>query len=260
MIATIRSEFTKFLTLPTVWIMTAVILAIFFFLQYSVFGDHISMVQNVGPDGMADGTHVETEISQVIGVTIFNAGLLMPVLGAMIAGTEFRAGQLGLSFVAVPNRTRLIIGKVFATTIYAVALSIVCILIASILAFIAVKDWKPELLWSPEMMLAHGRLLLYMITSTLMGLGLTLLTRRTLTGIIIAVVLMMLGLARIVAMISSAVDSFVPLSAARNLLLQNRDAGPPLTGSAESGALVLIIWAVVVTIIAVIMMKRKDAR
>lgn len=264
MINTIRSEFTKFLTLPSVWIITGVPFVLFLFLQTTVLGDNTQMVENVRPDGMVEYmgrlTRAETEVTQNIGISIFNAGLLLPILGAVIAGLEFRAGQLGLSFVAVPNRGRMILGKILATTLYVLGFGILCIALATVFTYVAVQDWNTDLLWSPDMMAAHGRLLLFMVTSTLIGLSITLITRRTLTGIITSVVLMMLTLAQVVALVSPVVDAFLPLSAARNLLLQGRDAGAPLTGSAEHGAIVLIGWAVIVSVVAAVAMKRKDAR
>lgn len=260
----IRSELTKVLTLRSLWVMTGVILALNLFFQYQTLGFNIDAVVNVRPDGMTGSggqlIHAETELRQTIGVTVFNPGLLFPILGAMLAGAEFRSGQLGLSVVAVPNRTRLILGKILAATVYVFVLALVCIALAAAFTYVAVRDWNPGMLWSADMLAVEARVLLFAITITLIGAGITLLTRRTLTGIIATVVLIMLTMTQVVAMVSPAVDAFLPLSAARNLLLQGRDAGAPLTGSAEHGAIVLTVWALVTSIVAALAIKRRDAR
>ncbi|GAA0989753.1 hypothetical protein GCM10009551_047230 [Nocardiopsis tropica] len=263
-LSVVRSELTKVLTLPSVWVITGVILALNVFFQYQTLGFNIDTVANVRPDGMSEvdgrAVHAETELRQTLGVSVFNPGLLFPILGAVLAGTEFRAGQLGLSLVAVPHRLRLVLGKLSAMTAYALVLGLVCIAMANAFMYIAVRNWNPDMLWSTDMLAAEAALLLFTVTFTLIGAGITLITRRTLTGIIATVILIMLTMAQVVAMVSPAVDAFLPLSAARNLLLQGRDAGAPLTGSAGHGAAVLAGWALVTSVVATLAVKRRDAR
>ncbi|WP_017539746.1 ABC transporter permease [Nocardiopsis halophila] len=260
----VRSELTKILTLRSVWIATGAIIALNLFFQYQNFPFVIETVANVRGDGLSevDGRLVdaETELRQTLGVSVFNPGLLFPILGAVIAGAEFRAGQIGLSVVAVPDRIRLVIGKVVAATAFVLGLGIVCILIATASTYIAVRNWNPGMLWSGAMLAVDARLLLFIGTSALIGVGITLISRRTLAGVVATVVLIMLTMAQLVAAVSPAVDAFLPFSAARNLLLQGRDAGAPLTGTAVHGGAVLLGWAVVATVSAALVIDRRDAR
>lgn len=261
----VRAEFTKFLTLPSVWIVSAVIGLIFTFLHMTAFGDHVQMIANVRPDGMYDTGHrlveLSDEVTGYIYVPPLNAGLLLPVLGAVIAGIEFRAGQLGLSMVAVPNRSRLFAGKVIATTLYVLTLWVVFVAIGFVVIYFAVKDWDPTVLWQSAVFLSCARLLLFMVCATLIGFGITILARSTLVGIIFSIVSIMLVFAQVIAMISPALDAIlVPFSAARNLLLQGEDSGPPVTAGALHGGLVLTGWAVVSVGAAAIAMTRRDAR
>lgn len=265
MFSVIRSEFTKFLTLPGVWLVTGVIVLLFIYMQQSLHADHISMIENVRPDGTADiGMGVVNVASQIrgsIGTAVMNAGLLLPVLGAVIAGTEFKAGQLGLSLVAVPNRTRFVVTKVLAVGLYAAGLAIVFIAAALVLIYLAVKDWNPDVLWSTQTLQEAGRVLLYMVTITLTGAAITLVTRRTLSGIIVSIVLITLTFAQVVALIAPAVDAFLPLSAARNLMFQDAAILPvPLTGTELQGALVLTGWAAITSVVALVLIRRRDAR
>ncbi|MGP9602310.1 hypothetical protein ACT3SY_05735, partial [Brachybacterium sp. AOP42-E1-35] len=102
---------------------------------------------------------------------------------------------------------------------------------------------------------------LYMVTITLTGAAITLVTRRTLSGIIVSIVLITLTFAQVVALIAPAVDAFLPLSAARNLMFQDAAILPvPLTGTELQGALVLTGWAAITSVVALVLIRRRDAR
>lgn len=261
----VRAEFTKFLTLPSVWIVTAVICLIFTYMHVSAISDQFDLIEKLrASGGSLDGERghsLSAELSGMIITAPLNAGLLLPMLGAVIAGTEFRAGQLGLSMVAVPRRARFITGKVIAAMLYVCGLWIVFTAVGYLTVFLTVKDWEPSILWDSELFVSYARLLLFMVTATLIGFGITLLTRSTLVGIVFSVVSIMLVFAQVVAMVSPSLDAIlVPFSAARNLLLQGQDSGPPTTAGALHGALVLIGWALLTVGSAAVAMTRRDAR
>ncbi|AOS63163.1 hypothetical protein [Actinoalloteichus hymeniacidonis] len=263
MLGIIRSELTKILTLPSVWITAGVILAVNLFFQYQSIGFNIETVANIGPDGLVEVRgqleSAETVLRQALEASLFSPSILLCVLGAVIAGAEFRTGQLGLSLVAVPGRVRLVLGKIIATTVYALGFGLFCIALAAAFLYVAARDWNPGILWSLELLAGEARILLFMVTFTLIPLAITLITRRTLSGIIVAMVLVMLTMAQVVAVVSPAVDAFLPVSAARNLLLQGTDNPVPLTGSAGHGAMVLIGWTVLTCIASVLIIRRRDA-
>lgn len=265
MLSVIRSEFTKFLTLPGVWIVTGVIVLLYVYMQQSTYGDNLAMVQGVRPDGTAEtffgSVHVATQLRGSIGTAVMNAGLLLPVLGAIIAGTEFKTGQLSLSLVAVPHRTRFVGGKLVAISLYVIGLALVFSAIALVLIALVVKDWDPGLVWSGAIALVIGRVTLFMVAATLTGSAITLIARRTLIGIILSIMLLTLTFAQVVALISPVADAFLPFSAARNLMFQEAAVLPvPLSGTALQGALVLTGWAVVSSAVALVLMRRRDAR
>lgn len=250
----VRAEFTKFLTLPSVWIVTAVICLMFTYMHVSAIPDQLDFFAN-------RSGNVGAEVSGMVITAPLNAGLLLPMLGAVIAGAEFRAGQLGLSVVAVPNRARFMAGKVIATALYSFGLWAIFTIIGLITVYLAAKDDDSSILWDSELLLSCASLLLFMVTATLIGFGITMLTRSTLVGIIFSVVSIMLVFAQVVAMISPTLDAIlVPFSAARNLLLQGQDSGPPTTAGALHGALVLTGWALLSVGSAAVAITRKDAR
>lgn len=264
-LSVIRSEFTKFLTLPGVWVVSGVIVLLFVYSEHVAYGYHIAMIENVRPDGTADTdrgiVQVAAEIRGSLGTAVVNAGLLLPVLGAIIAGTEFKAGQLGLSLVAVPNRTRFVLGKVVAIALYAASLALVFIVIAVVLIYLVIKGWDTAPLWSFSMLREIGRVILLVVTTTLTGAAITLIARRTLIGIIVSIALLTLTFSQVVAMIAPVADAFLPFSAARNLLFQGATGLPvPLTGTELQGALVLTAWAVIGSSCALITIRRRDAQ
>ena len=65
---------------------------------------------------------------------------------------------------------------------------------------------------------------------------------------------------QVVAIMSPKVDAFLPLSAARNLLLQGTDNPVPLTGTSLQGGLVLLGWVIISAVGAVVVLTRRDAR
>ncbi|MEY9211674.1 hypothetical protein NI17_009280 [Thermobifida halotolerans] len=122
--------------------------------------------------------------------------------------------------------------------------------------YLGVGDWNPALLWSTEALTGQGRFLLYAVLMTLTGFAAPLLARRNLTGIIAVTVLIALTMAQLFAAVPAA-DALLPLSAARNLLLE--PTTNVLTASPAHGAAVLVGWAVL-TVAAAVALHRWDAR
>lgn len=259
MLATIRSEITKTFTLPSVWIMTGVLFAVFLFFQYQIFGFYSETAAGLATDQVSEPVVVSGLLSDLES-SIFNPGILLTVLGAIIAGAEFRTGQFGMSVVAVPNRIRLVLGKTIVTALYAVVLGLVWIIIATWIMLASADGVSLGSVFTGDYVLAQLRMLLFLVAFALFPLGLTLITKRTLTGVIVAMVVIMLTMSQIVAMIAPVIDALLPLSAARNLLLQGANNPVPLTGSALNGALVLAAWAIITTVAAAVVIKRRDAR
>lgn len=260
----IRSEFTKFLSLRGVWIITAITTGLFLRVQTTLHGQHVAMIDVIRPDGTADigfgVSPVIDEIQHSIGTAALNAGLLLPALGAVLAGLEFKPGQLGLSLVAVPNRARFVVGKLLAITLFTVGVALVFIVVALFLIHLAVHDRHLDATWLLPMAQESARVILFMVTTVLLGAGLTLIARRALAGIIIATVLTTLTMLQVVANVSPAADAWLPISAARNLLLLETNITVPLTGSQWHGAVVLTLWATLSWVVALVLLRRRDAR
>lgn len=264
MVAVVRSELTKIVTQPTVWIVTGILLALHVLVQVQGTGLFRRAMASLTPDGMIEIFVGRTEPAVPALVELLVAGslqicLFVWVLGAVIAGSEVRAGQLGVSVLAVPSRTRLVVGKAIATGLYALGVGVAFAAIATGFMYTVVKDWNPSILWSQEAILGQGRILLLTVTITLAALGITLIVRRTLIGIITVAVLLGLTMTQLVALVSPTIDAFLPYSAARNLLLRE-GAAPPLTAGPVHATIVLIGWAFLSVALAGFVVRRRDAR
>jgi len=264
MLAVVRSELTKIVTQPTVWLVTGMLLALDVLVHLQGTGLFRKAMSSITPDGMVEIFVGRTEPAAPALVELLVAGslqicLFVWVVGAVIAGSETRAGQLGVSVLAVPSRARLVLGKAIATGLYALGLGLVFTGIATAFMYTVVKDWNPSILWSREALIGQCRILLLTVTITLAALGITLIVRRTLVGIIAVAVLLGLTMTQLVAFISPVVDAFLPYSAARNLLLRG-NATPPLTAGPVHATLVLIGWAFVSVAVAGFVVRRRDAR
>lgn len=269
MMATIRSEFTKIITLRSVWIITFILLAVGLFFQYASGTGFLESLKSIDENGMhweyRRPVDAEIDFFSTIGSAIFNPGVLFPLLGAVIAGAEFRTGQLGVSLLAVPSRTQMIISKIIATTVYTLSIGIIYTIMSLVTAYFMVKDWRPELLWSHEVFIQISGNLFFLVAVTLITLGITLILKQTLSGILVMGVFLGITLTQILAGISSLLDALTPISAARNFLLQESGAamvppGPPYSSSNLVGGTVLALWVITVLTISIILMKRRDAR
>lgn len=267
MISIVRSELTKALTLPSVWIIMVILTAVDLLFQLQLFLFNQELIANLRGDGTSVVNSVPVVADEsVFGdyvASIFNPAILLPLLSTVTAGAEFRTGQLGMSVLAVPRRMRLLVGKIVAVAFQILILGTLWIGAAKVLLHLALHGWEAgwtPSAWSPRFLLADARILLFMVTAALFAYAITLIARRTLVGVIVAVVLIMVTMTQMLTLISPAVDALALFSAARNLVLAGGDVAVPLTGSAVQGAAVLIGWAVLACAVAVAVVTRRDAR
>lgn len=266
MINTIRSEFTKIITLPSVWIVTGILLAIGLFFQYQGMSVTLETLETLDANGMhwwyGRPIDAELDLFSTMGAVIFNPAIFFIILGAVIAGAEFRTGQLGLSVLAVPSRTRFVIGKTIATTLYALIIGLIFAAMTFFFTYLSVKNWQPNLIWRPEALMQTAGGILFIVAITLMTLGITLITRRTLRGILVMGGAIVVTTSQVIASFVPTLDALTPISAARNLLLQSDTGipGPPFSSSPEMGALVLAGWIVLMFSISMATIQRRDAR
>lgn len=264
--ALVRSELTKILTLPSVWIFLGVLLVLHVAVQAFSLGLYTDAVAGIDASGMIEifeGERVPAvpEITEQLVAGMFAPVPLLPVAGALIAGSEFWTGQIGVSAAASASRVRLVAAKTVATGLVTVAACGVLALLTSAVMFPAVRSWEPSILVSGGVLTGYLRVTLVAVCATLVALGITLLTRRALVAILVLAVLLGVTISQVVAALAPAVDAALPISAARNLLFaESVNVVPPLTSGPSTAALVLVVWALAAVAASTAALTRRDAR
>lgn len=262
-LAVIRSELTKILTAPVILLVTGIILALDALILAQPMQLYAAAVAGITPDGTIEifqGQPRPAEqalVGQLVASSLQSA-LFVPVIGALIAGQEFRNGQIGISVLAVPQRGRLLAGKTVAAAAYVAVVAIIITMLSTLFLYIAVQDWNPAILISGAALAGDAKFIFFTVGYTLTVFALTVAARRTLLGIIAIVVFLGLTMSQILAVTMPAIDALTPMSAARNLLLD--PVGNTLTGDPVGATAVIVGWGVLAVAAAAFMLHRRDAR
>lgn len=266
LLAAVRSETTKILTLRSLLVCCAALLVLHAGIQAASLGLYADAVAGIDADGTIEiftGSRVPAveEVTEQLVAAVFQVVPLLPVAGALVAGSEFRTGQIGLSVTAVPSRVRLVAATAIATALLTAALCLVLALVTTAFMLPAVAGWNPEVLVSPAVLGGYLRVTVVAVCTTLTAWGIALVARRALVGVLVVALLLGATITQVVAALSPAVDAALPISAARNLLFHDsRDVVPPLTSGPWTAAVVLTAWAVVAVAVSAAVVGRRDAR
>ncbi|GII76147.1 hypothetical protein Sru01_11290 [Sphaerisporangium rufum] len=263
-LAAARAELTKIVTLRAVWFGTGAIVALHVLVLAQNVAADTAAVHAITPDGMierfpGDVRPAREALVEYLAAASFQMDLFLPLVAAVAAGQEFRAGQLGTSLLAVPRCGRLVCAKTLATGGFLLALAVAVAAISTAFMYVTVKDWDPGLPVSAAALAAQGRFVAHAVLSGLTTYAITMITRSTLAGILVTVGLAALTMTQVLASIAPALDALVPLSAGRNLILSPGD-GITLSAGPGHAMAVLITWATVTTTVAALALTRRDAR
>ncbi|WP_432981401.1 hypothetical protein [Dactylosporangium sp. CA-233914] len=261
--AAARAEFTKIISLRSIWIATGVILALHLLVQAANLRLNSNAVAAITPNGTielfeGDPQPAHRALVDFLVASSFQMGLFLPALAAMIAGQEFRGRQLGQSALAVPRRGRLVVAKTIAATCFLALVSALIAAVSAAFLYAATRNWDPGLVVSADAWRGQAKFLAFAVLTGLVSVALTLLARSTLLGIVITVALIALTMTQLLAALAPVLDSLLPLSAGRNLLLN--PAENDLSAGPGQALFVLIGWPVVAMTVAGIALTRRDAR
>jgi ABC-type transport system involved in multi-copper enzyme maturation permease subunit len=262
-IAAVRAEFTKITTMRSVWITTGVILALHLVIQAANLRINADAVAAITPTGTIelyenDPQPAYRALVDFLVASSFQMGVFLPILAVIMAGQEFRGRQLGQSLLAVPRRGRLIVAKTVAIAGFLTLVSVVIAGISTGFLYAATKDWDSGLVTSADAVEGQARFLAFAVLTGLVSVALTVLGRGTLAGVGATVALIALTMTQLVASLTPALDSLLPLSAGRNLLLN--PAHNELSAEPGQALVVLIAWPIVALAAAGIALSRRDAR
>ncbi|MEV7804660.1 ABC transporter permease [Microbispora sp. NPDC088329] len=246
------------------WLVTGAVVALHVLVLAQNVGADTEAVNRITADGMierfpGDVRPAHDMLVEYMAASSLQMCLFLPCLAAVMAGQEFRAGQLGMSLLAVPRRGRLVVAKTLAAGGFLLFAAVVIAAISAAFTYVTVRDWDPGLVVSADAWTARAKFLAFAVLSGLVTFAVTLIVRGTLAGILVTVVMTALTMSQILAAFAPALDALVPLSAGRNLILLPEE-DLRLSAGPGHAMVVLVVWPLLATVAAAIALSRRDAR
>jgi ABC-2 type transport system permease protein len=128
------------------------------------------------------GSDSDKTFIQMLSNALQPAGILLPVVGILLVTSEWSQRTALVSFALVPQRTRLILAKVLAGVVLALAATVVALVIAVLGTALASTDVPNQ--WS----LPFGLLLqdlVYVVTAMIIGIGFGVALQSSAPGIVL---------------------------------------------------------------------------
>ncbi len=252
----VRSEWTKLRTLRSTWITLLIAL----FLSVGIAALIGSNLGEPGPDGGGGPPpQVLADIPAALLAGTLFASLVLGVLGALAASTEYSTGTVRATLTAVPKRLPVLAARVVVVTVVAAVAGAVLSTAAFWMGSVLL-DAPLSAGWGDDGVLAAlvgntG----YLVAITLLGLGLGMLARSTAGAITVLVALVFL-LPSILPFISAdwvqSVNDYLPGTAGSSLQSTQEELSVLSRGTAT---LTLALWALVPLVVAAVLLKRRDA-
>ena len=244
------AELLKIRTLRSAWVVAGIILTIHLTVSLQNIGLTRDAVDRIGPDGLIEVFIGErrpagAELIALLVGSSAQLSLFLPVLAAVIAGQEFRAGQLGATLLAVPRRGRLLAAKSLAFGAHLLVVLLVMIGVSNATMYAAIKDWNPGLLLTADAVRGQGKFVIFALLYSLLSYALTMIVRSTLIGIVITTGLMAVTMAQV----AGPINNLLPLSAGLNLMQGLTSPYPALA--------VIVGWALVAVLGAWLALERR---
>ena len=246
----LRSETIKFFTVrSTVWSLLIAVVLIVGFAAIMAFASKSEDV--FGATGVPVGA-----MAPVVGV--YFAQLVYVVLGVISVGAEYSTGMVRSTLSAAPTRVPALLAKILVVGVASFVSSLVAVLIA----FAVVQAILSSTTFGASLSDPHvGRMLvgaaLYLSFLTMFSLAVGAIVRNTAAGISIVIGLLL------ILPIFLPIIPWQPLDEIVKYLPSVGDSvfSPPDTTvqSTWVGFVVLVAWTVVATVVAAILIKRRDA-
>ncbi len=124
----VRSEVRKITSTITIWVMTAIGIGL------AVIGTLLSLLMPQGA-GMGEFTGTDSQVAGFVD-QVGGASIIVLVVALLAMTTEFRHGTIGRTLQITPSRTQVVLGKLIATTIYAVVFLVVGLVVVGLIVVI----------------------------------------------------------------------------------------------------------------------------
>ncbi len=254
MISLIKSEFRKVFTTKLLLILTLSALA--FVLLTVVLGVYLTP----GPPGQEDVNGLlEPAAVTNIYASVGGASVFVLILGIIAMSGEYRNQTISSTFLATPKRQMVIFAKMITYSILAFAIALLMWIATVIVATILLTTVEHAPVdWTKVIQILGGALLglvLYAILGVAIG--------ALITNQVAAVVIALVWIFVVEALLTVFVDwigKWLPGGALNSILQATNTSGFGGTDalSVPAAALLLISYAVILAIAAVVMTNRKD--
>ncbi len=260
-IAALRSELIKALTLRTWWLGVGVILVLnLYFAQMNA--DLLSELALTLDDGWFlafDGSVTpfdQAVTDSVLSSPYQSAALFVPLLVAAACGQEYRSGQMQLSALAVPDRTRLAAAKIAVTALLGAAVTLVAFVLSDVVLVLLLPPEGRAVVLSGAGMLVAAKVVLYAVVVSVVAGALTTVFRSTMPALITIVGVLVLALSGLLRALAPPLHNLLPMIAAKTFLFGYRsEPGEP---SATAGVVTLLGWFVIAVVAWVVVTRRRD--
>jgi ABC-2 type transport system permease protein len=261
-----RSEWIKLRTLRSTWWCAALIIVLTVGLGLLIALGLSSHEQITG----ATAQRVVEVQAATLGITF--SQLVAAVLGVLVISGEFGTGMIRSTFAAVPRRTPALLAKMLVLVLALFVIGAIAVALAAVTSAPLLAKGAPLQLGNGGVLMALLGGAVYFALVGLFSFGVGAIIRNTAGGVATAIgvffVLPIVG--TIVAGILQQnwvlnVEAVLPSSAGGNLYSYHGSdvAAPTQSGvldlNAWQGLLVMLIWVVVANVLAVILVKRRDA-
>ncbi|MFC6013486.1 ABC transporter permease [Nocardia lasii] len=218
----------------------------------------MALVLNVDTSDSGEGAPPLTPSMAVSGISGFGVMVLM-IMAALSVTSEYRFGVIRSSFLAVPNRSKVIVSKTALVGVYSAVLTGVLALIAFVVAKAISGDRAPELVLDGNWRAIYG-LPIYALLCVILAVAVGVLVRQSAAAISLLILwpLLIETLLGAFGSFGRTVTPFLPFQNANRFL-----SDQPVTGNWHWGAWgSLIYFAAFVGVIfagALVMINRRDA-
>lgn len=247
MIAALKAELRKLLTVRSTYIVTALAVALVVFFAFYIQGFRADHAALISPDFLA---------SQVTGamnaVAVFGA-----IVAVLLMSHEYRYNTIMYTLTAANSRSKVLLAKVLAVTAYALVFTIIMSLLSPLLAYLGAQAHGLQLV---HQTLHFGdlawRVLFYGWGEAMAGLLIAVLMRNQ-VGAIVSLFIVPNVVEQLLSLLLKKNTVYLPFSA----LGQVVHAGDARVGSLAPGraAAVFGLYLVAGWIIAWILFVRRDA-
>ena len=248
MIAAIKAEFRKLLTVKSTYFITVLVLVFVAFIAFYVEGWRLK------PSDLMQSNQLSGDVFGALNLSIFGA-----VIGILLMTHEYRYNTIMYTLTSSNSRSRVLFAKVIAISVYALVLSAIIAVLSPIASYLGIHAHGHSL--APQIVNVGNlawRSLFYGWSYGLEGLLLAALIRVQ-VGAIVALFVIPAAIEPLLGQLLNHSAVYLPLVAHNEVIGDQGgfSGGSPL--SPGKAALVFVAYLVVGWIVAWILFLRRDA-